>query len=327
MLRYYQHFGLQRDPFLDTADPQFYCELPSVRRNAQAVLGGVAESRGLTVVIGSPGTGKTSLSAFVEGSLLRDEHVVIGKILDPTFATDVEFLLAIGRVFGLGLPPRSSAALKNAIKNFFFDTAVLEEKNLVLLIDEAQNLTDDGLETLRLLLNFQIPQRKLLNVVLFGQTELEARILGRANFADRVDRYIRLERLDHGGATAMIEHRLVKAGKSPGARVFTTDALETILAAGDGLPRRVANIVRGAMGEAADRSAEIVNVDHVAAALRARAIPLPVMPAAPAVGPAVSPSAPPQRAVAAMPERPPSAEPDPLAARPSLLARLFTRRA
>jgi len=59
--------------------------------------------------------------------------------------------LAIGRVFGLALPPRSSAQLKNALKNYFFDTAVLEEKTLVLLIDEAQNLTDDGLETLRLL--------------------------------------------------------------------------------------------------------------------------------------------------------------------------------
>jgi general secretion pathway protein A len=323
MLRYYQHFGLQRDPFLDTADPQFYCELPSVRRNAQAVLGGIAESRGLTVVIGAPGTGKTSLSAFVEGSLLRDEHVVIGKILDPTFATDVEFLLAIGRVFGLGLPPRSSAALKNAIKNFFFDTAVLEEKNLVLLIDEAQNLTDDGLETLRLLLNFQIPQRKLLNLVLFGQSELEARIVGRANFADRVDKYIRLDRLDSGGATALIEHRLVKAGKSPGARVFTSDALETIILAGEGLPRRLANIVRGAMGEAADRSAEVVNIDHVAAALRARGIPVPAAPAAVTAAVPPAPVAAPQPSFA-----PRGAEgPEPIPARPSLLARLFTRRA
>jgi general secretion pathway protein A len=328
MLRYYQHFGLQRDPFLDTADPQFYCELPSVRRNAQAVLAGIAESRGLTVVIGAPGTGKTSLSAFVEGSLLRDEGVVIGKILDPTFATDVEFLLAIGRVFGLGLPPRSSAALKNAIKNFFFDTAVLEEKNLVLLIDEAQNLTDEGLETLRLLLNFQIPQRKLLNLVLFGQSELEGRILGRTNFADRVDRYIRLERLDRGGAAAMIEHRLVKAGKSPAARVFTTDAFDTIVAAGDGLPRRLANIVRGAMGEAADRSAEVVNVDHVAAALRARGIPVPAA-AAPApvvaAAPATAYAAP--NGAADVLERPALIDTDPLSTRPSLLARLFTRRA
>ena len=308
---------MQRDPFLDTADPQFYCELPSVRRNAQAVLGGIAESRGLTVVIGAPGTGKTSLSAFVEQSLLRDEHIVIGKILDPTFATDVEFLLAIGRVFGLGLPPRSSAALKNAIKNFFFDTAVLEEKNLVLLIDEAQNLTDDGLETLRLLLNFQIPQRKLLNLVLFGQSELENRILGRSNFADRVDRYIRLERRDAGGAAARIEHRLVQAGKSPAARVFTTDALEAIVAASDGLPRRLANIVRGAMGEAADRSAEIVNVDHVGAALRARGIAIP----AAAVRAPAPPSRPPEPV-----ERVAIPEPEPIPARPSLLARLFARR-
>jgi general secretion pathway protein A len=316
MLRYYQHFGMQRDPFLDTADPQFYCELPAVRRNAEAILSGIAESRGLTVVIGAPGTGKTSLSAFVEQSLLRDENVVIGKILDPTFATDVEFLLSIGRVFGLGLPPRSSAALKNAIKNFFFDTAVLEDKSLVLLIDEAQNLSEEGLETLRLLLNFQIPQRKLLNLVLFGQPELETRIMSRENYADRVDRYIRLDRLDAGGAAALIEHRLVKAGKAPGARVFTTDALEAIIATADGVPRRLANIVRGAMSEAADRSAEVVNVDHVAAALRARGLPPPPHSATP-----VSLSTP-ARPAGELDAGPPAA-PD----RPSLLARFFTRRA
>jgi general secretion pathway protein A len=323
MRRYYQHFGLQRDPFLDTADPQFYCELPALRRDALVILSGIAESRGLTVVIGSPGTGKTSLSGYIEGSLLRDENVVIGKILDPTFASDVEFLLAIGRVFGLGLPPRSSAALKNAIKNFFFDTAVLEEKSLVLLIDEAQNLSDDGLETLRLLLNFQIPQRKLLNLVLFGQPELEARILARENLADRVDRFLHLERLDPGAAAALIEYRLEQAGKPPAARIFTSDALEAVVAAGGGLPRRLANVVRGAMGEAADRSAEIVNVDHVVAALRARglavpaaaaALTAPAQRAAPAARPAPQP----------VPQRPePGAE---SGSRPSLLARFFTRR-
>jgi MSHA biogenesis protein MshM len=184
------------------------------------------------------------------------------------------------------------------------------------LIDEAQNLSEEGLETLRLLLNFQIPQRKLLNLVLFGQPELETRIMARENYADRVDRYVRLERLDAGGAAALIEHRLVKAGKAPGARVFTSDALETIIAAAEGGPRRLANIVRGAMSEAADRSAEIVNVDHVAAALRSRGLTLPPRPAA--AGSLSTPA----RPVA-------DQDPGPVRApdRPSLLARFFTRRA
>jgi type II secretory pathway predicted ATPase ExeA len=294
MLRYYQHFGLQRDPFLDTSDPQFYLELPTVRRSIRRVLTAVNESRGLTVVIGPPGSGKTSLSSNVEQALLSDDSVVMGKILDPGFANDVEFLLSIGRVFGLDLKSRSSSVLKNAIKNFLFDTAIVEKKTVVLLIDEAQNLTADGLETLRLLLNFQIPEKKLLNLVLFGEEELAQFIAGRENFSDRVDTYVRLDALDAAASIALVEHRLGKAGKLPLVEVLTPNALEYAVDAADGLARRLTNVVRCAMIEAADRGAEVVNVDHVIAALRARgmktsafpapaplpvAVPLPVPPA------------------------------------------------
>jgi type II secretory pathway predicted ATPase ExeA len=287
MLRYYQHFGLQRDPFLDTSDPQFYLELPTVRRNTRRVLTGVDESRGLTVVVGPPGSGKTSLSSCVEQALLNDPSVVIGKILDPAFANDAEFLLAIARVFGLDLKSRSSSELKNALKNFLFDTAIVEKHTLVLLIDEAQNLTADGLETLRLLLNFQVPQKKLLNLVLFGEEELATFIADRENFRDRVDTYVRLEILDAAASSALVEHRLLKAGKLPVVEVFAPDALECAVEAGGGLPRRLTNVVRCAMIEAADRGAEVVKMDHVIAALRARgmktASPTPTVIAAPSI--------------------------------------------
>lgn len=270
MPRYYHHFGLQRDPFLDTCDPQFYLELPSVRRNMRRVLTGIDESRGLTIVVGPSGSGKTSLSSAVEQALLADASIVIGKILDPAFVNDVEFLPAIARVFGLDLRSRSSAELKNAIKNFFFDTAIVENRKLVLLIDEAQRLSADGLETLRLLLNFQIPQKKLLNLVLFGGEELATFITEREDFSDRVDTYVRLEILDAAASIALVEHRLVKAGKLPIVEIFAPDALECAVKAGDGLARRLTHIVRCAMVEAADRGVEVVLIDHVLAALRAR---------------------------------------------------------
>lgn len=270
MSKYYRHFGLERDPFLDTADPYFYCEAVSSRRAKARLVAAVEQSRGLTVVIGDPGTGKTSLCGSVEQDLMRMESIVLGKILDPTFASDVEFLIALGRVFGLSLPPRSSAALKNALKNFFFDTAVLENRTLVLIVDEAQNLSDDGLETLRLLLNYHIPQKKLLNIVLFGQSELEGRVVARQNLADRVDSWLRLEPLDAAMAQTLLEFRLGRAGLAPGIKVFSPEALDLIVRSSGGLPRRLTTLAHTAMVEAAERGSSGVFEEHAVSAVRSR---------------------------------------------------------
>ncbi|HEV7179516.1 MAG TPA: AAA family ATPase [Candidatus Baltobacteraceae bacterium] len=272
MSRFYRFFGLERDPFLDTADPYFYCELGALRKAKERLFDSVDASRGLTVVLGEPGTGKTSLSGALEQELLADDRIVLGKILDPTFATETEFLIAIGRVFGLALPPRSNAALKNALKNFFFETAVLEKRTLVLVVDEAQTLNDENLEALRLLLNYHVPQRKLLNILLFGQGELETRIHGRGNLADRVDGWIRLGLLDDSTSLAVLDYRLARGGLAPGQQIFSPDARALLVDAGSGIPRRLMMLAHLAMQEAADRASTMVLEDHVRVSMLARGI-------------------------------------------------------
>jgi len=308
MSRYFEFFGLERDPFLDTADPFFYCEFGALRKAKERLYASVDASRGLTVILGDPGTGKTSLSGALEQELLADDRVVLAKILDPAFATEVEFLIAIGRVFGLALPPRSSAALKNALKNFFFETAILEKRNLVLAIDEAQNLSDENLEALRLLLNYHVPQRKLLNILLFGQSELAQRIRAKGNLEDRVDGWIRLERLDPGMASAVLDFRLAKAGLPAERQFFTPDARALMIEAAEGLPRRLTMLAHAAMQEACDRASTLINEDHVRSAMLVRGIP-------------VRPPAPPRVEIG-------SAEPEPEPTSPprGLFERLFARR-
>lgn len=273
MPTYYRTFGLERDPFLDTADPYFYCEFGALRKAKQRLTDSVDASRGLTVVLGEPGTGKTSLSGALETAFLSDDRIVLGKILDPSFGTDVEFLVAVGRVFGLALPPRSSAALKNALKNFFFETVILEKRILVLIIDEAQNLSDENLEALRMLLNYHVPERKLLNILLFGQSEVEARIQSRGNLADRVDGWVRLLPLDDATASAVLDFRLARGGLTPGQPIFTPEARARLIEAAGGLPRRLTMLAHAALQEAADRASSLANEDHVFAAMLARGIP------------------------------------------------------
>jgi general secretion pathway protein A len=272
MSKYYGFFGLERDPFLDTADPYFYCELGALRKARERMTESVDASRGLTVILGEPGTGKTSLCSALEQELLHDDRVVLGKILDPTFGSEAEFLVAVGRVFGLALPPRSSASLKNALKNYFFETAILERRTLVLIVDEAQNLSDENLEALRMLLNYHVPQRKLLNVLLFAQSELESRIAARGNLADRVDGWIRLARLDETMTGAVLDYRLSRAGLTPGQTLFSSEARGLLIAASGGVPRRLTMLSHLALEEASDRASTLVNENHVRAAMAARGI-------------------------------------------------------
>jgi len=275
MTPYYRHFGLERDPFLDTADPHFYRTTPALARTRDRLAGGVLESRGLQVVVGDPGTGKTSLMAQIERELLARDEVRLGKILDPSFATETEFLLGVARSFGLALPPRSPAALKNALKNYLYDASVLDGLTIALLVDEAQNASDEIFEVLRLLLNYDVPQRKLLNIVLFGQSELRPRVESRRNLSDRVDEWYELDPLDANEARALVAFRIGRAGGAEPASLFDDDALDAIVAASGGTPRRLLTLAHATLREAAAYGRPRATRVDAEAAARMRGVTVP----------------------------------------------------
>jgi len=276
MMPYFQHFGLERDPFLDTADPHFYRSTGNLAHAKNRLVSSIEQSRGLMIVVGDPGTGKTSLAGAVERELLAREKLRLGKILDPSFAGDIEFLVTIGRSFGLAFPPRSPAALKNALKNFFYDTAIVEGSTVALFIDEAQNLSDENLETLRLLLNFDVPERKLLNIILFGQSEFRDQVNKRRNLADRVAGWVDLTPLTGADVRALLAHRIARAGGgSDLSMTFASDSLDLIVETSLGTPRRLLTLAHATLEEAALRGhPRALRVD-AEAAVRSRGMTVP----------------------------------------------------
>jgi type II secretory pathway predicted ATPase ExeA len=112
-----------------------------------------------------------------------------------------------------------------------------------------------------------------LNILLFGQSELERRINERHNLVDRVDSWIRLQTLDEAMTGAILDFRLSRAGLGAGQQIFTPEARALLTQASAGLPRRLTMLAHLSMEEAADRASTLVRDDHVRAALVARGIP------------------------------------------------------
>jgi type II secretory pathway predicted ATPase ExeA len=240
-------FGLDRDPFLDTADPAFYYDtLPGAygrRRLAECL----AQGRGLAVVVGPIGAGKTTLFNAVEQDLLADARNLVGVILDPSFASEAELLVAIADSFGFGVDPDApTRVIKDALKRALFESAA-QARQPMLFIDEAQLLPEPYLESLRALLNYQLDDRKLLAIALSGQPELAAAVLRHPNFSDRVALWLELAPLSEAESAGLVHHRLRCAGFAGERSPFDDDALHALWAHGHGIPRRLTTLAREAM--------------------------------------------------------------------------------
>jgi type II secretory pathway predicted ATPase ExeA len=258
-------FGLQRDPFLDTADPAFFYETMATASNRRRLYECLARGRGLAVVLGPVGAGKTSLFNAVTARLIDDPQFVVGLILDPTFDSEAQFLETIIAALGFPAAPALAGAaaqprhLREHLKRCLFETTATDGRQAIVLIDEAQLLPDPLLETLRTLLNFQLDERKLLSIGLAGQAEIVQAILRRPNLSDRVALWLDLHPLTEPEAGGLVDHRLRCAGYVRERSPFGQDELHDLWRRSQGLPRRLGALARESMELAAERGARDVS--------------------------------------------------------------------
>ncbi|MFN3821162.1 MAG: ExeA family protein [bacterium] len=255
-MEYYELLGFKEEPFSSSPNPKFLYRSSEHKECLNRLEIAIRLKRGLSVVLGRIGTGKTTLSrALIQSFRQEHDRYRFGLIIDPTFPSEYTFLRNIVDLFRIKTRARSVLECKNAIETFLFQEGVEKGRVIVLVVDEGQNLTPNYLEALRNLLNYETNEFKLLQVVIFAQLDFLPKLRRNPNFEDRITTSYMLNPLNELDTREMIEFRLRQAGWNGERKIFTEGAYREIYFATRGYPRRVTNLCHNCLIEML-RSAE-----------------------------------------------------------------------
>ncbi len=241
-LPYLKFFGLKEEPFSTVPSPRYFF-LTSVHSTAlEKTAYVVGAKKGLSVVFGDTGTGKSSLARLLHQKFL-DQGIVSVLLTNPSYPTPNSLLRTIAQEFGTTRTDKSFKGMLDIFKGFLIEQALQQGKTVVLIIDEAQTLRPPLLELLRQLINYETNDTKLLQLVLFAQDELRNTLARprQDNFRSRVVMASTLEHLSLEELRAMIRFRweVASGGRQ---HPFTDDAVAVIFEQSAGMPRE-ANIL------------------------------------------------------------------------------------
>lgn len=243
---YAAYFGLKENPFNLSPDPKYLYSSRQHREALNHLIYGITEKKGFIVVTGGIGTGKTTISRTLLANL--DDSVESALIFNSAI-TDMELLETIRQELHISLNGQEKTK-KNYIDalNDFLLTRFTAGKNVVLLIDEAQNLSHDVLEQLRMLSNLETEREKLIQIILMGQPELQDLLLSPSlrQLNERITVRYDLKPLDKKSLLSYIRHRLTVAGAGENVS-FSAPACRLIYRYSKGIPRRINAICDRAM--------------------------------------------------------------------------------
>jgi general secretion pathway protein A len=242
--RFLEHYGLSEQPFGVTPDPRFLYFGSKHRQALTALTYGTETNRGFLTLIAKPGMGKTSLLFhYLEG--LRNKARTV--FLFQTDGDSRDLMFHILTDLGLDGTGKDLPEM-NAMLNQVLTEEMRLGRRFVLVIDEAQNLTEKVLESVRLLSNFETPWMKLMQIVLAGQPQLAERLTkpSMTQLRQRISFAIRIEPLTREEVTLYIGHRLWVAGYK-GAPLFSNAARTLVWEHSEGIPRNINNICFCAM--------------------------------------------------------------------------------
>ena len=253
-------YKLPQQPFDVTPDPAYLYFSPSHREALTSLKEGIEHFRGFMVLVAEPGMGKTTLLNKLMDQLGDSAQVVF---LFQTQCTSRELLCFILNELEVDHAGMDVVAMHRALNQALLEE-MLRGRRFVLIVDEAQNLQEPVLETIRLLSDFETTHSKLIQIILAGQPQLADTLTrpGLVQLRQRIAVLSSLKLLSAAQTAEYVEHRLRASGWA-GSTLFTRDALAQIAESSEGVPRRINNLCFNALLEGFHRGLDVIGADVV----------------------------------------------------------------
>jgi general secretion pathway protein A len=251
-------FGLREQPFGVTPDPAYLYASETHREALVSLSTGIADTRGFLALIAEPGMGKTTLLYQLLEQLRETARTVLVSQSQCTSREFIEFVL---QDLGMDAGGTGLVAMQGKLNEILFEQ-LMNGKRFVLVVDEAQNLDDSVLETVRMLSNFETHNAKLIQIVLAGQPSLAEKLAQPrlAQLRQRVSILCTLHPFSVDETRLYISHRLKVAGFT-GELIFDAPCTRLITRHSEGIPRNINNLCYNALHLAYDRGAPTITPD------------------------------------------------------------------
>ncbi len=239
--RMYTLAGLKQNPFHVSANPKFFCLTPEHAEALELLIMSIDECAGLNVIYGDYGTGKTTLLAVTaEQYAERPDFCLVGLGTVDVAANEQDFYRRLLTAMGLEGTLGTTLEMRTAIEDFAAHNAIIRKKHMLVLIDEAENLSLPSIDVMRTLINFELQDKKIFHFVLFGQMELAKKLREKPAFVDRINFSYVLNPLSKESLEKAMLFRVKVAALEPDnpPDLFAPDAFPSLFTYSKGFLRR-----------------------------------------------------------------------------------------
>lgn len=265
MAGYIEHFGLRVAPFTTSPDPQFAYATREHQLAVAKIQYAVEERQGIFLLQGEIGSGKTTISQFMLNAWRGEKSLAVAHITNPSVRTPSQFLRMLLSAYGAD-PPHLLSDNWDALRSLLVGN-YRDGKTTVAVIDEAQTISAENMETLTHISNEQTQKHKLIQIVLLAQPNIIRKLTYKPALRDRIAHGSTLNPLAYEDAAAMLRHRIDVAGGSFGTLFPEEEQIRRIYNTTKGIPRRLCMLCDNALLNAFALRKKFVDEESITEAL------------------------------------------------------------